>query len=176
MSQVTTVRVRVLAAAVLLFGAAGYGVATGTAARSGESVTSVARLGRVAPELPVRLEDGTQAKLSTLLKGRRTVVVFHSPACGVCAITLPSLQPFPPSLQLFMVDVSGNAQEAMRSPPESPRHFTADKRFVQRLFPFSGLPTIILLDEAGVIRAGLAGSQPAGRIQEALLAFAGGKP
>ncbi len=175
MSDRTTTRTRVLAAVTLIICAGGFAAATGAPARSREDGSDIARLGKVAPELGITLEDGTGAKLSSLVQDRRTIVVFHSPVCGVCAATLPALQPFPSSLRLVMVDVSGNPMAPMRVEPNGPRHVAANKQVVQRLFPFSGLPTIVFLDETGVIRAGLAGSQPTGRIQEALQAFAGGK-
>jgi len=173
-SHAVRTRTRVLAAAALVICVTGYAAAAVSTGSAREDANSVARVGHVAPELRVRLEDGSDARLSSLLQGRRTVVVFHSPECGVCVLTLPALEPFPASLQRFMVDVSGNLAATGRIPATGPRYLAADRPIVQRLFPFSGLPTIVFVDESGVIRAGLAGSQPPGRIQKELLAFANG--
>ena len=163
---------RVSASLALFVLATGAVVAASRLSGGAREGATVAVRGARIPRLEVVDEAGAVTTLAAELQRLPTVVVFHSPECGVCQLMLPALQPFPATLQLVMVDVSGNTRPRGQVPALGPRNLTADKATVQRLFPFSGLPTIVFLDSLAVIREGLAGDQPKGTIQTALQSFA----
>jgi thiol-disulfide isomerase/thioredoxin len=162
-----------LCAAFVLIALAGSGVyAANRFGQRADVAPTVAAVGLRMPELEVLTEANVASTLSREVEPRATVVVFHSPECGVCELMLPALQPFPAQLRLLMVDVSGKTHPVGTVPANGIRRLSADKATVQRLFPFSGLPTIVFLDSAATIHSGLAGNQPKGKIQSSLKAFA----
>ena len=125
MSRLAPTRIRLFAVVAVLVLIAGYAIAMGPSHRSPTGADGIARVGLEAPELSVTLEDGSVARLSSVVQGRRAVVVFYSPVCGVCEVTLPALYPFPASLQLVMVDVSGAAKARSSSIRSSTSRRTA---------------------------------------------------
>jgi thiol-disulfide isomerase/thioredoxin len=135
------------------------------------AMDSLARLGKPLPSLVVDAA-GTAADLKELVAGRRSVIVFYSPTCQVCRETLPALQPFPVTLQLIMVSESSAEvdPEARRFPQAS--LFFDRWNVLKRSFAIAALPTILFVDERGVLRDGMVGSYRREWVQRKLTEFA----
>jgi hypothetical protein len=161
-------------------GLAVVGVATLALARLAASPpdrgNEAAKAGRPLPALLVTTETRDTRTLRSLLDGKRSVVVFFSPKCGVCQTQLPALNPFPASLQLVMVNTLADTtvREQRLGAPATGRSLRIGADAFHRAFPLAGLPTIVFVDETGRLVEGLAGDQPPGRIQERLRSFATG--
>lgn len=161
---------RRLAAASCL--AIGIGGAAYVKLHFGPAATdSLARLGRPLPSLRVDA-SGTAADLKDLVAGRKSVIVFYSPTCRVCRETLPALQPFPATLQLIMV-----SESSAEADPEALRFPGAGLYFdrwgaLKRSFAVAALPTILFVDERGVLRYGMVGSYRREWVQGKLREFA----
>jgi hypothetical protein len=116
---------------------------------------------------------GNRVDLSKALAGRRSVIAFYSASCHACRVVLPELQPFPSELSLLLVSeeadsfddsgISGNGAALL---------FHDRYSAFARSFPMSPLPTILFVDERGILRAGLAGEQARHRVQTRLTEFA----
>jgi hypothetical protein len=132
---------------------------------------SIARLGEPLPSLTVDA-SGISADLRRLSAGRKTIIVFYSPTCRICKETLPALQPFPATLQLIMVSESsaGGDPEALRFPGAA----TYFDRWgiLKHSFAIAALPTILFVDERGILRDGMVGFYPRERVQRKLIEFA----
>lgn len=132
---------------------------------------SMVRLGRTLP--PLRVDgSGTEFDLRQVIAGRKSIIIFYSPACRICADELPALLPFPEGLRLIMV--SETRLPGHGSPPLLPGAvFFYDRwNILQRSFATRALPTILFIDESGILRAGLVGSHPREVVQARLREFA----
>ncbi len=142
------------------------------------STGTVAGLGKELPSLPVVDASDNPVDLKTAAMGSRSVIAFYAASCRVCQLVLPELKPFPPSLRLLLVN------EDKESPPELPhgpgledaRIFRDRDKVLSRSFPMCGVPTILFVDERGVLRIGLVGQHARGMIQARLKEFAGERP
>ncbi len=132
---------------------------------------SIARLGRPLPSLVVDA-GGSAIDLKTLVGGRRSVIMFYSPACRVCRETLPALQPFPASLQLILVSEAQPSAEPDASHIEGAACFFDRWEVLRRFFAIAALPTILFIDEKGILRDGMVGSYERDRVRRKLQAFA----
>lgn len=135
---------------------------------------SIARIGRVLPSLPVVDGSGRVVDLSKVASGRKTIIVFYSPDCQVCEGELPELRPFPPGLGLFIVNEEDrSSSEKFNSLGLKYNAMFYDRdRVLNRSFPLAGLPTILFVDERGVLRNGLVGAHEKDLVQQKLKEFA----
>lgn len=160
---------RIAATACLLIGIAG---ATQFKYRFGSADPhSIVRLGQPLPRLPVD-NSGAECDLRQIIAGCKSVVVFYSPACRTCEEELPALQPFPEALRLVMVSES-NAQ-GQRNSLLFPGAVSFYDRWgiLTRSFAIAALPTILFVDERGILREGLVGTHPRELVQTKLREFA----
>lgn len=140
--------------------------------------SSIARLGKQLPALPVFDASGSQVDIGKIARGSKSVIAFYSGSCGVCQEVLPHLQPFPSTLRLILVDTKAN--RPLRS-PDALRFGEAllfhDRNDVlSRSFPMSGIPTILFVDERGILRDGLVGRHALSLLQRKLKEFAESRP
>jgi len=132
---------------------------------------SIARLGEPLPSLIVDA-SGVSTDLRGQSAGRKRIIVFYSPTCRICKETLPALQPFPATLQLIMVSESsaGGAPETLHF-PGAETYF--DRRgILKHSFAIAALPTILFVDERGILRDGMVGFYQRERVQRKLIEFA----
>lgn len=135
---------------------------------------TIAVLDRKLPWLPVTDESNARVDLSKLVEGRRSVIVFYSSACPACQSALSRLQPFPTRLRLILV---AEGTGVMNGDPGVPGLRWALKlrdpeSSFRRSFPMSPVPTILFVDEEGVLRETLVGESESGRLQIRLNSFA----
>jgi len=135
---------------------------------------SVARLNRELPSLPVVDASGRIVDISKATLGGKSIVVFYSASCHACELVLPELQPFPPTLRLLLVNEGAGLSSSSRYKTgfEKALHFCDRNGVRSRSFPMSGLPTILFVDERGVLRDGLVGKHSREIVQRKLKAFA----
>ena len=126
-----------------------------------------ARIGHPLPALTVENSEGT-VDLGKWVTGTRSVIVFYSPACETCKRALPALQPFPDSLRLILINESPD--EAGKELPGSPgaAYFHDRQKSLSRLFAVPALPTILFVDESGILRDGIAGFYRRAFVQQKL--------
>jgi hypothetical protein len=139
---------------------------------------AIAAIDRELPPLPVVDACGERSDLRDVARGRRSIIVFYSPSCRLCRTVLPELQPFPPSLHLLLVN-EGEARPAGQEHPPGfagALHFRDPNRVLFRSFPMSALPTVLLVDERGILRDAMVGARSHGRLAGRLIAFAVGQP
>jgi len=137
---------------------------------------SIAVSGRRLPALPVADSAGNMVDLSQLVPGRRTVIAFYSSSCHTCQVVLPELRPFPPGLRLLLVseDAASPSRGAADAGLAGATLFHDRKSALTRSFPLTPLPTILFVDEQGVLRSFLVGAHGRDRVQAKLKAFAEG--
>ncbi len=142
------------------------------------SADSVARLGKELPSLPVVDASGNPVDLKAAVLGSRSVIAFYAESCRICQLVLPELKPFPPSLRLLLVNEEKHSlDDPARGPGlENARMFHDRHQVLSRSFPMCGVPTVLFVDERGVLRMGLVGQHARGLIQARLKEFAGGQP
>jgi hypothetical protein len=156
---------------LLMTALAGYAGATRFRAHRRDS-GSVARLGRQLPSLWVVDAWGNRVDLSKAAVGRRSVIAFYSASCRACQVVLPGLYPFPPELSLFLVSEGGDPRDDSAGSTRAPALLFHDREGVfARSFPMSPLPTIVFVDERGIVRAGLAGERTRDKVQAGLKKF-----
>ena len=135
---------------------------------------SIARPGMELPHLPVVDTRGKPEDLKNAARGGKRVIVFYSGACDTCRMVLPELAPFPPGVRLLMVHEG--ADESFESPANlglAHAEVFLDRNGVfRRSFSMPALPTILFVDERGILLHGLVGAHARGRVQEKLKEFA----
>ena len=141
------------------------------------SPDGVARLQQRLPHLPVVDYAGRPVDLALAARGRKSVIVFFSDSCHSCQEVLPELLPFPRSLRLIMVnEAPGKAQfHPHTAGLEEALQLRDPNRVLVRSFPMSGMPTILFVDEGGVLREALVGTRARGRLRQKLTEFVGGE-
>ncbi|MDI9612992.1 MAG: redoxin domain-containing protein [Acidobacteriota bacterium] len=130
-----------------------------------------ARLKQPLPPLVVN-RDGVDVQLADLIRGKRSVVVFHSRSCGVCREMMPALDPFPPELRLVLVRSEKEEARAAGGVPPGiywDRHGAFSRTFI-------ALPTILFVDEKGILESGITGRRSRAFVRERLERFAAGGP
>jgi len=167
-------RRRLVAASCLLAGLIAVVSAKVWLGTHSASPQSAARIGHNLPALPVVDASGKTVDLSKLAAGEKTVIAFYSPTCHVCEQELPELLPFPKALRLVMVSESGDlkAETAQAMGLPAAGVFYDANGVLSRSFAMAGLPTILLVDERGVLRDGLVGAHARALVQRKLAAFA----
>ncbi len=137
--------------------------------------SSTVAVGKPLPTLVVTDANGRRVDLASVVAGRRSVVVFYSPSCEVCQKELPQLTPFPPELKLIMVrEPGGDGLDLLAGGSMIGHRFTDPDGMLRRAFVMPALPTILLIDEHGLVRDGLLGSHEAAFAQKKITAFAHG--
>jgi len=134
---------------------------------------SLVRVGQPLPSLVVFDRMGKAFDLSAMEPGKRRVVIFYSPSCDVCQKELPELSPFPPELTAIYVK-----EEKEHAPVDDPFGMEATNRLtdrndvLKRAFMIPGLPTVLFIDEHGIVRDGLVGAHATGSAHQKLEQFA----
>jgi thioredoxin-related protein len=129
-----------------------------------------ARTGSPLPPLMAD-EAGTSVDLRTIIRGRKSVIIFFSPSCRICQEMLPFLQPFPDAFKLVLVSESNDAKtEAERLFPQA-RLFYDRSSMLLRVFGNLGLPTIVFVDANGILRDGLVGMHTRESVRSKLKQF-----
>ena len=131
----------------------------------------LARIGHPLPALMVEGAEGT-LDLGKLASGTRRVIVFYSPSCKTCERVLPALQPFPDPLRLILVNESPDEDSEELSGFPGAAHFYDRQKILSRLFAATALPTILFIDESGILRDGIVGYYERAYIQRKLESFA----
>ena len=138
---------------------------------------SVARIGALLP--PLMVVDGSGRTIDAGKAGfdKRTIIVFYSPSCDVCHRELPKLQPFPTTLRLVMINVSGpSSEEVDIDGLQCDAKFYDRDRVFEGSFSMPTLPTILFVDERGVLNDALAGAHQRDLVQNKLSEFARSTP
>lgn len=116
----------------------------------------LARIGHPLPALTVENSEGA-VNLSRLISGKRSVIVFYSPSCKTCERVLPALQPFPGTLRLILVNESPDEGDKELPGFQDAARFCDRQKSLSRLFAATALPTILFVDESGILRDGIVG-------------------
>ena len=132
---------------------------------------SLARLDQPLPSLVVDA-SGVKVDLKKFAEGVRCIIVFYSPSCRICREVLPALRPFPPALRLIMVNEAPDQEGSEISGFPNAALFHDRWRALSRSFAAAALPTILFVDEDGILRDGLAGSHGREFVQQKLKEFA----
>ena len=161
-----------LSAAILL---AGYARVNWVRTHA-SSPALVARLGAALPPLVVTDASGGLVDVGKAFLGGKSIIVFYSASCYVCQAVLPELRPFPGSLRLVLVNEETGKPSRAPEGFESALQFRDSNHVLSRSFPMSGVPTILFVDEQGVLRDGLVGEHARGLLQRKLKEFAREQP
>ncbi len=131
----------------------------------------LARIGHPLPELIVENSEGA-VDLGKLVSGTRSVIVFYSPSCKTCERALPALRPFPDTLRLILVNESPGEGDEELSGFQGAARFYDRQKTLSRLFVAPTLPTILFIDESGILRDGIVGYYQRAFVQQKLENFA----
>jgi len=131
----------------------------------------LARIDQPLPSLTVESSEGP-VDLNKLVSGTRSVIVFYSPSCKTCTRVLPALQPFPDTLRLILVNESPDEEEEELSGFQDTARFYDKQKILSRFFTAAALPTILFVDEVGILRDGIVGLYGRGFVQRKLKDFA----
>jgi thiol-disulfide isomerase/thioredoxin len=115
---------------------------------------------------------GAAVDLSTFASGAGRVIVFYSPSCSVCKEVLPALQPFPANLRLIMVKETSDPDDLDLSSLPAAALFQDRWHVLSRAFAAVALPTLLFVDDGGVLRDGLVGRHERIFVQQKLKEFA----
>jgi hypothetical protein len=161
---------RIRAALCLAAGIAGLIVFIQFFARSA-NLRSVVRLDQPIPSLMVE-DSGVPKDLKKHIKGKRCVLVFYSPSCRICRDVVPYLHPIPKDLRLILINESSNQEQALTTQFPGADRFQDPHRVLTQSFATLSLPSILFVDENGILRDGLAGRHQRNFIQQKLKDFA----
>jgi len=144
----------------------------------GPTAGSSAKLHHRLPPLPVIDAAGKVVDLAQATRGSKSVIVFHSSSCPVCRTVLPELHPFPSSLKLLLVneDSVSPAADRDQSGVAEALQFSDPNRVLFRFFPMSFLPTVLFVDERGVLCEAWVGARMRGHLARRLIEFADSEP
>lgn len=131
----------------------------------------LARIDHPLPALTVENQEGT-VDLRTFISSTRSVIVFYSPSCKTCQKVLHALQPFPDTLRLILVNESPDEGDLKLSEIQGAVQFHDRWKILSRSFAGAALPTILFVDEAGILRDGIVGFYRHGFVQGKLKNFA----
>lgn len=132
--------------------------------------TLLARIGHPLPALAVENSEGI-VDLGNWIAGTRSVIVFYSPACEACKRALPALHPFPDTLRLILINESPDEAGKELSGFPGAAYFHDRQKVLSRLFAVPALPTILFVDESGILRDGIAGFYRRAFVQQKLENF-----
>jgi hypothetical protein len=118
---------------------------------------SLACIDQPLPSLIVEA-SGTAVDLKKIVAGAPCVIVFYSPSCRICREVLPTLQPFPDSLRLILINESADHEDSILSGFPNATHFHDRWGVISRSFAIAVLPTILFVDENGILRDAIIGS------------------
>lgn len=129
------------------------------------------RIGEPLPPLKVDA-SGVAVDLNKFTAAGKSVIVFYSPSCRICRETLPALRPFPSTLRLIMVSESQAREDSVTLDIPNAMFFYDRWNVLTRSFASTGLPTIVFVDEGGILRDGLVGWHELELVQRKLAEFA----
>lgn len=115
---------------------------------------------------------GASVSLSRHIRGTRCVLALYSPSCGVCREMIPLLHPLPSGVRLVLINEFPNRKDTHALEFPEAMRLQDTHRVLARAFAAASLPIILLVDEHGILRDGLAGAHPRAFIQKKLQAFA----
>jgi hypothetical protein len=98
--------------------------------------------------------------------------VFYSPACRICREVVPYLHPMPAGLKLILINESSNREKSLTAQFSSAELLQDPRMVLTQSFATLSLPTILFVDENGILRDGLAGRHQRDFIQKKLKQFA----
>jgi thiol-disulfide isomerase/thioredoxin len=141
--------------------------------RGGHSIT-----GRSAPSLPSQRLSGARVTLASVLAGARgkpALVVFWASWCTPCAQEAPTLQRFYRSVSGRLVgvdtgDTVGEARSFIHRFRWTFPNVRDGEGTVRVAYHVTVLPTTVVIDKSGHIRAALRGPQTAASLSHALAA------
>ena len=176
-SLLTRKRARVLAATLLVVVVAAFvGVALALRVQVPRRSSAV-RIGSILTALPVVDSSGRKVDAAKTGSGKKTIIIFYSPSCDICHSELPKLQPVPAGLGVVMINVGGAfSEEANTGGLQYDAMFYDRDRVFEQSFLMPALPTILFVDERGVLIAALAGAHQREVVQRKLSEFAGAIP
>ncbi len=164
-------RRRILAALCLATAAAAAVFLRIQLAPGSEEKMLLARIGHPLPALAVENSKGT-VDLGKWISGTRSIIVFYSPDCEACKRALPALRPFPDTLRLVLVNESPDEAGKELSGFPGAAYFHDRQKVLSRLFTVPALPTILFVDESGILRDGIVGFYRRAFVQQKLERFA----
>jgi hypothetical protein len=132
---------------------------------------SLTRPDQPIPSLMVE-DSGVPKDLKKYIEGKRCILVFYSSACRICKEVVPYLHPVPKELRLILINESANQEKSLISQFPDADRFQDPHRALTQSFATWSLPTILLVDENGILRDGLAGRHQRAFIQRKLKDFA----
>jgi hypothetical protein len=131
---------------------------------------SHAQIGQPLPLLTVE-NQGNAVDLKTIGAGMRCVIVFYSPSCRICREVLPGFRPFPNSLRLIFVNESTDRDDFEHAGFPNAVHVRDKWRVLPRAFAIVALPTILFVDENGILREGMIGLHDPSKVRQKLQEF-----
>ena len=133
--------------------------------------SSLARLDQPIPSL-IMEKSRVPLDLKKHIAGKRCVLAFYSPACRICREVVPYLHPMPEGLQLILINESSNQEKSLTAQFPGADQLQDPHRVFTQSFATLSLPTILFVDENGILRDGLAGRHQRDFIQKKLKQFA----
>jgi hypothetical protein len=132
---------------------------------------SLACIDQPLPSLIVEA-SGTAVDIKKIVAGARCIIVFYSPSCRICREVLPTLQPFPDSLRLILINESVDHEDSTLSGFPNAIHFHDRWGVISHSFAIAVLPTILFVDESGILRDAIIGSRGKDSVHKKLKEFA----
>lgn len=138
--------------------------------------STLVAIGKPLPSLPVTDPQGRHVDIASISAGKKRVVVFYAPTCDACQKELPELSPFPSQLALVMIR-EGETADVGSSTSEwrNTIRYSDKERAFNRAFVMPALPTILFVDERGIVLSGLIGTHPTAITRGELAKLAGAK-
>jgi hypothetical protein len=133
--------------------------------------SSLARMDQPIPSLVIEDSD-VSLDLKKYIEGKRSVLVLYSPACRICREVVPYLHPMPAGLRLIMINESSNQEKSLTAQFPGTDQLQDPHQVLAQSFATLSLPTILFVDESGILRDGLAGRHQQDFIQQKLKEFA----
>ena len=139
--------------------------------RGSESANPLARINYPLPPLIVENSEGA-VDLNAFVSGTRSVIVFYSPSCKTCKKVLAALKPVPDAIRLILISESPDEGDSAVTGFRDAVQFHDRRKMISQFFAAAALPTILFVDEAGVLRDGIVGFYRRGFVQRKLQNFA----
>jgi thioredoxin-related protein len=133
--------------------------------------SSLVRLDQPIPSLVIE-NSGVPLDLKKHIEGKRSVLVFYSPACRICKEIVPYLHPMPAGLRLILINESSDQEKSLTAQFPGADQLQDPHQVLIQSFTTLSLPTILFVDENGILRDGLAGRHQRDFIQKKLKQFA----
>jgi thioredoxin-related protein len=136
---------------------------------------SLAQLNQPIPSLMVE-NSGVLFDLKKYIAGKRAVLVFYSPNCRICKEVIPFLNPMPSELKLILINESSSEEKSLSAQFPGADQLRDPRRALTQSFATILLPTILFVDQNGILREGIAGHHQRDFIQNRLKQFSAAHP